>query len=66
MKYVVYYIEQVDFYKRGDEYTDYSDFKTVLREIDEDSQFTTKQEAIERLQSLISKNVKLTILEVYG
>jgi len=62
MKYIVYEIIRKNF----DEYSQYTNYKDLLEEVDGDSRFSDKMDALLRIDELREKNTKFTILEVYG
>lgn len=61
MKYVLYYLFERDV----SENDMYSDRRLFLKEVEDDSRFDTKEEAVVRAKSLSTKIHKVTILEVY-
>ena len=61
MKYVVYWLTSRDF----SENEMYAEYRDLLKEVDGESRFDTKEEAIERTKELLCKGDRITILEVY-
>ena len=61
MKYIVYYLDRKDFSKNEM----YVDNRMLLQEVEDESRFDTKEEAVERAKSLVAKNIEVTVLEVY-
>ena len=61
MKYVLYYLFERDI----SENDMYSDRRIFLKEVEDDSRFDTKEEAVVRAKSISTKIDKVTILEVY-
>ena len=61
MKYIVYYLDERDF----SENEMYADRRKLLQEVEDESRFDTKEEAIERAKSLMGKNIEVAVLEVY-
>ncbi len=43
----------------------YADNRMLLQEVEDESRFDTKEEAIDRAKSLVAKNIQVTVLEVY-
>lgn len=62
VKFIVYYLDERDF----SENEMYADRRKLLQEVEDESRFNTKEEAIERAKSLVAKNIQVTILEVYS
>jgi hypothetical protein len=61
MKYIVYYLDERDF----SENEMYADRRKLLQEVEDESRFDTKEEAVERAKSLVAKNIEVAVLEVY-
>ena len=61
MKYIVYYLRERDF----SENDMYLATQILLEEVEGESRFDTKEEAIEKARYLINKHTEVTILEVY-
>lgn len=60
-KYIVYYLDRRDF----SENEMYDETRILLQEIEDESRFDTREEAVEKAMSLVDKHTKTTVLEVY-
>lgn len=61
IKYTVYYLDRRDF----SENEMYDETRILLQEIEDESRFDTREEAVEKAMSLVDKHTKTTVLEVY-
>ena len=66
MEYIIYFLEQKDFSTNSD-YADYKEMLEEVKEINGDSRFEDKEEAVIRVRELkkIYPKSKFVILEVY-
>lgn len=60
-KHIVYYLDKKDF----SENEMYNETRIILQEIEDESRFDTREEAVEKAMSLVDKHTQTTVLEVY-